>query len=71
MKITPVLFPAKGETSRSISWRGIQLGIARVVAVREAVGDDVDLCIEMRTMRRGAKARKENGTPAKAGTTDG
>ncbi|MCX7015064.1 MAG: mandelate racemase/muconate lactonizing enzyme family protein [Candidatus Sumerlaeota bacterium] len=47
LKFTPIPFPGRGEMNRTISWSEIRKGVKRVAAVREAVGEDVELYIEL------------------------
>lgn len=47
LKFTPIAFPGPKELNRSIPWSEIAGGVKRIAAVREAVGDDVELYLEM------------------------
>ncbi len=47
LKFTPFAFPGRGELTRTIPWSEIRRGLDRVAAVREAVGEDVDLYLEL------------------------
>lgn len=47
LKFTPVPFPPAGALNRTVSKRDLRLGVERVAVVREAVGRDVELYVEM------------------------